>query len=295
LVPTKSQGNYPLPSIPLIKIMKNYCITFLLACFFGSAYGQQAVEVIPGAYKRSMKLSTSKKPIALPEIQEQDVMFSWSILRLIDLNQKLNMPFTHPKSMLINVLMDALKTGKLDGYLFNSEELQKSDQIKASDILNSLEKWDTITVSNPVTYALERKIEKVEFNPNDVVKYRLKEEWVFDRKTASMVVRIVAIAPIQNLKSDGIVVGEIPMFWVYFPAIRPILAGAEVFNMKNESAKISYDDLFLRRFFSSYIYKEPNVKDVRVEDYASNPEDFLMESERIKQKLFNFEQSLWDY
>ncbi|MFM7031211.1 MAG: gliding motility protein GldN, partial [Bacteroidota bacterium] len=56
----------------------------------------------------------------------------------------------------------------------------------------------------------------------------------------------------------------------------------------------SYDDFFLRRTFSSYIYKEPNVKDLRVEDYATG-EDFMMESERIKQKLFNFEQSLWDY
>lgn len=259
------------------------------------AQGQIRPEIIDGAYKRSMNLSISKEPITLPVIQEQDVMFSWSILRVIDLNQKMNMPLTHPKSMLINVLMDALKKGDLNGYIYRSDELNDGNKMQASEILNALEKYDTITVSNPITFALERRVEKVEFNPNDVVKFRLKEEWVFDRRTASMVVRIIAVAPVQNLKSDGIVVGEIPMFWVYFPAIRPILSKAEVFNMKNESAKISYDDLFLRRFFSSYIYKEPNVKDVRIEDYASNPEDFLVESERVKQKLFNFEQSLWDY
>lgn len=275
--------------------MKNLFFPILFGLVSWSALGQSGQEVIDGAYKRSMNLSISKDPIKLPEIQEQDVMFSWTILRVIDLNQKLNMPFTHPKSMLINVLMDALKKGDLNGYIYRSDELNNANKMQASEILNALEKYDTITVSNPVTFALERRVEKVEFNPNDVVKFRLKEEWVFDRKTAGMVVRIVAIAPVQNLKSDGIVVGEIPMFWVYFPAIRPILAKAEVFNMKNESAKISYDDVFLRRFFSSYIYKEPNVKDVRIEDYASNPEDFLMESERIKQKLFNFEQGLWDY
>lgn len=275
--------------------MKNLFFPILFGLVSWSALGQSGQEVIDGAYKRSMNLSVSKDPIKLPEIQEQDVMFSWTILRVIDLNQKLNMPFTHPKSMLINVLMDALKKGDLNGYIYRSDELNDANKMQASEILNALEKYDTITVSNPITFALERRVEKVEFNPNDVVKFRLKEEWVFDRKTAGMVVRIVAIAPVQNLKSDGIVVGEIPMFWVYFPAIRPILAKAEVFNMKNESAKISYDDVFLRRFFSSYIYKEPNVKDVRVEDYASNPEDFLMESERIKQKLFNFEQGLWDY
>jgi gliding motility associated protien GldN len=275
--------------------MKNLFFPILLGLVSWSSLGQNRQEVIDGAYKRSMNLSVSKEPVSLPVIQEQDVMFSWTILRAIDLSQKLNMPFTHPKSMLINVLMDALKKGDLNGYIYRSDELNDGNKMQASEILNALEKYDTITVSNPITFALERRVEKVEFNPNDVVKFRLKEEWVFDRRTAGMVVRIVAIAPVQNLKSDGIVVGEIPMFWLYYPAIRPILAKAEVFNLKNESAKISYDDVFLRRFFSSYIYKEPNVKDVRIEDYASNPEDFQIESERIKQKLFNFEQSLWDY
>jgi gliding motility associated protien GldN len=270
-------------------------IAFCLLAFAGTTLAQNRTEVIDGAFKRSINASTTKDPIRLPEIQEQDVMYSWTIMRVIDLSQKLNMPFTHPKSMLINVLMEALKKGSLNEYLYRSDELTESNRMQASEILGALEKYDTITVSNPITFALERRVEKVEFNPNDVVKFRLKEEWVFDRRTASMVVRIVAIAPIQNLKSDGIVVGEIPMFWVYFPAIRPLLAKAEVFNIKNESAKISYDDVFLRRFFTSYIYKEPNVKDLRIEDYASNPEDFLMESERVKQKLFNFEQSLWDY
>ena len=276
--------------------MKKFALSFFALSFLVLSVGaQDRVEVVDGAFKRTLNPAIAKEPIPLPAIQEQDVMFSWTIFRVIDLSQKLNMPMTHPKSMLIDVLMNALKRGDLNGYLYRTDEINDENKMQGAEILGALEKYDTITVSNPVTFALERRVEKVEFNPNDVVKFRLKEEWVFDRKSASMVVRIVAIAPVQNLKSDGLVVGEIPMFWVYFPAIRPILAKAEVFNMKNESAKISYDDLFLRRFFSSYIYKEPNVKDLRIEDYANNPEDFLMESERIKQKIFNFEQSLWDY
>ena len=276
--------------------MKKFALSFFALSFLALSVGaQDRVEVVDGAFKRTLNPAIAKEPIPLPAIQEQDVMFSWTIFRVIDLSQKLNMPMTHPKGMLIDVLMNALKRGDLNGYLYRSDEINAENKMQGAEILGALEKYDTITVSNPVTFALERRVEKVEFNPNDVVKFRLKEEWVFDRKSASMVVRIVAIAPVQNLKSDGLVVGEIPMFWVYFPAIRPILAKAEVFNMKNESAKISYDDLFLRRFFSSYIYKEPNVKDLRIEDYANNPEDFFMESERIKQKIFNFEQSLWDY
>jgi len=273
-----------------------YLITILIGLgFYVQSSGQNAnQEVIDGAFKRRINSATTKAPIALPVIQEQDVMFSWTIHRVIDLNQKMNMPISHPKSMLINVLMEALKKGELNGLLYRSDDFFESNRMQASEILNALEKYDTITVSNPITFALERRVEKVEFNPNDVVKFRLKEEWVFDRRSGSMVVRIIGISPIQNLKSDGLIVGEIPMFWVYYPSIRGLLAKVEVFNIKNESAKISYDDFFLRRSFSSYIYKEPNVKDLRVEDYATG-EDFMMESERIKQKLFNFEQSLWDY
>src|SRR5690606_35891232 len=102
------------------------------------------------------------------------------------------------------------------------------------------------------------------------------EEWVFDKQISTMVVRIIAIAPVQYLKSEGQVVGELPMFWVYFPAIRNTLAASEVFNWRNDGQKMSFDDVFIRRMFSSYIYKESNAKDLRIEDYAAG-KDILLE------------------
>jgi gliding motility associated protien GldN len=252
----------------------------------------QQIEVIDGAYKRQQ--FKKRPPIPQAYIRESDVMFSWNILRVIDLNQKPNLVFTYPKSMLINTLIDAVKSGELEGYLYKTEELKPENAVTSDDIIKTLETFDTVLVTNPVTLLPEQRIEKTEFNPNDVVKYRIKEEWVFDKQISTMVVRIIAIAPVQNLKSEGQVVGELPMFWVYYPAIRNIISATEVFNWRNDGQKTSFDDVFIRRQFASYIYKESNVKDLRIEDYAAG-KDILKEADRIKYKLTDFEQALWEY
>jgi len=252
----------------------------------------QQIEVIDGAYQRQQY--KKRPPVPLAYIRESDVMFSWNVLRVIDLNQKPNLVFTYPKSMLINTLMDALKGGELEGYLFKTEELFPENAVTSDEIIATLESYDTLLVTNPITLLPEQRIEKTEFNPEDVVKYRIKEEWVFDKQISTMVVRIIAIAPVQNLKSEGQIVGELPMFWVYYPAIRNIIGSTEVFNWRNDGQKVSFDDIFIRRHFSSYIYKESNVKDLRIEDYAAG-KDILREADKIKFKIIDFEQALWEY
>jgi gliding motility associated protien GldN len=251
----------------------------------------QNPEIIDGAFKREEK---TRRTNDLYTVRQADAMFSWSIIRLIDLNQKPNFFFTYPKSMFINYLMGSLKGGELEGYIYKTEDLVPENAITSDAILKSLESYDTVITMDPVTYEMVQKVEKKEFDPNDVVGIRLKEEWVFDRRTGGLDVRIVALAPISNLKSEGRVVGQTAMFWVYYPYIRPLLTNSEVFNWRSESEKLNYDEVFIRRMFTSNIIKEPNVKDLRVEDYAKGRDAFY-ESERIKNKLLDFEQSLWQY
>ncbi len=249
-------------------------------------------DVMNGAYVREH--TAQKAPVPLAYIREADAIYAWNIMRVIDLKQKQNLPLVHPSANVIDVLMAALKEGKLKGYIFSNENLTQKNISTSSNIVGGLEKIDTQIVTNPVTLLPETKVTKTEFNPNDVVKIRVKEEWVFDKQISSMQVRIVAIAPVQNLMSAGTIVGEVPMFWVYYPAIRPFLAGQQMFNWQNDGAKLSFDDFFIKRLFSSYVYKESNVKDFRIQDYATG-KNTLLESERIKNKLTDFEQSLWEY
>jgi hypothetical protein len=57
---------------------------------------------------------------------------------------------------------------------------------------------------------------------------------------------------------------------------------------------MTWEDLFEMRFFASYIYKESNVYDRRLQDYLSGV-DLLLEADKIKQEIFNFEHDLWSY
>ena len=79
---------------------------------------------------------------------------------------------------------------------------------------------------------------------------------------------------------------------------RKVLAKERVFNDKNDIAPGTWGDLFDGRFFSSYIFKESNVQDIRLTDIYKGEDDgvkLLLESERIKNKLLDFEHDLWVY
>ena len=222
--------------------MKKLLIAFCVLLLAGEVNAQsQPMEIVDGAYKREKY--KKRPPIPLAPIREADVMYSWNILRVLDLNQKPNLIFTYPKSMFINVLISALKSGELEGYLFKTEELFPENAITSDEVLATLETTDTLLVTNPITLLPEQKIEKTEFNPNDAVAIRIKEEWVFDKQISTMVVRMIAVAPVINLKSEGQIVGQTAMFWAYYPAIRNILASSEVFNWRNDGQKMSFDEV----------------------------------------------------
>ena len=86
-----------------------------------------------------------------------------------------------------------------------------------------------------------------------------------------------------------------PLFWVYFPDARRFLKDAEIFNhRKNDAARMTFDDVFHKRFFSSYIYKESNKYNRQISQYRVGL-DALLEAERIKEEIFHLEHDLWEY
>lgn len=97
-----------------------------------------------------------------------------------------------------------------------------------------------------------------------------------------------------RLNAAGIQLDEQPAFWIYFPEARQILVTKELVNRKNDATGLSFDDVFMKRIFASYIVKESNDQDLRIKDYAQGI-DKLYESERIKKQLMDFEHDLWSY
>ena len=89
----------------------------------------------------------------------------------------------------------------------------------------------------------------------------------------------------------------IPLFWVYYPHARDILKKGKIFNDRNTSASKSFDDIINSRRFNAVIYKEENVYENRyIRDYIPNNAFMrLLESERIREKIRNFEHDMWSW
>ena len=126
----------------------------------------------------------------------------------------------------------------------------------------------------------------------------IKEDVVFDKESSRMYTRILGIAPLQTiLNDDGSFRAVTPIFWVYYPDLRPMLAKFDVYNGRNFGAKMSWEELFESRMFASRIIKSTinNPNDFYISSYVKDPILALLEGENIKEKIFNYEQDLWSY
>ncbi|MBL0102643.1 MAG: gliding motility protein GldN [Bacteroidetes bacterium] len=136
------------------------------------------------------------------------------------------------------------------------------------------------------------------FDPDKVIGFRVKEDWFFDKQRSVIEVRIIGIAPLVLMTDEKGDVREgnfrIPLFWIYYPEARKLFANSEVFNRTNDAERRTFDDIFQKRLFGSYIVKEANVYDRRIEDYKQGI-NALLESERIKEEITNFEHDMWEF
>ncbi len=253
-----------------------------------------AQEPLDGAYVKTV--TPEKKPIEYDYIREADVFWQKRIWRVIDVNQKMNLAFKYPQEPLIKIIHELAKSGELTVYDNSVEFGDQFKKVLSVDDVNKIgERWDTVAQIDPETLLEIMKPVHTTFQPEDVTKFWLKEDWIFNENTSAMVVRILGLAPVTLDKgTDGTVLGDKVMYWVYYPDLRNTLAQKEVYNPKNDAVRLSWDDLFEARMFESYIRKESNVLDRQIKEYASGV-DGLLESDRIKQGMFEFEHDLWTY
>ena len=235
-------------------------------------------------------------PLAYDHIREADIFWKKRICRVIDTRWKLNLPFAYPKESLAELLMNAVEEDALRAY----DPAYGDDFAKVmsyEQIIQLFRRIDTEWVWNPedpsemIPVPVPRTID-----PLSITKFRIKEEWIFDRERSEMVVRVLGIAPVREVidPNTGEIRGESIMFWIYYPEARPFLASHYAFNPNNDKVKLSWETVFEMRFFDSYIVKEDNVYDREIQTYATDI-DAVLEAERIKMALFRFEHELWHY
>jgi len=264
-----------------------------------------AVEHVRAAGVYVKEHTIERTPLPYAYLREADVMWSKRIWRIIDLNEKMNLPLKYPLSKqtqdrksLIDLVMDAVQEGSLTAYTFADDEFTAPVTMKEVESRGGA-RTDTVKMQRPEPpYDEYDTIIAREFSRDKVIGFRMKEDWFFDKQRSVMEVRIIGIAPlIYAVDQDGNVREgniKIPLFWIYYPEARKLFANAEVFNRSNDAERRSFDDIFQKRLFASYIYKESNVYDRRIDDYKQGM-NALLESERIKTEITNMEHDMWEF
>jgi len=242
------------------------------------------------------ELVKQKLVLAYEPVHERDVFWERRIWRVIDCREKMNLPFKYPGHELAKILIDGVNNGDIKCYS------QDNFQFKATseDISQQIARVDTTEVYDPETGQYVYEVTKNDIDMQDINQFRIKEVWFFDSESSQMKVRILGIAPmyVKVDPTSGVELPPMPLFWIYYPDCRKYLSQYQVFNEQNIASPISWDDLFENRHFSSYITKRSNVNDNRLVDYEdlrNNGVDMLLESNKIKEEIFNFEHDLWSY
>jgi gliding motility associated protien GldN len=252
---------------------------------------------LDGYYKKTNILSATVTPY--PSLREADVAYAKRVWREIDIREKMNQYLASPKARLIDVLLSSIMAGELTAYDANNDPVNDPDGDSFAKPLTPSEAYARLVDSAVVEKqdingnSVRSKVAGI-LNADSIVKFRIKEDWIFDKQRSVFEPRIIGIAPMVKSTAGGADLDYYPAFWIYFPDARHVLAVKEVVNKNSDATGLSFDDVFMKRIFTSYIVKVSNDKDERIKDYAQGI-DKLYESERIKKGLMDWELNLWQY
>ncbi len=249
-------------------------------------------------------LVKARTPLTYEHIREDDAVYRQRVWREIDAREKINLPFRYSakedngSQRFIDILIYAVKAG--DVTVFNADDDRFTTPLTKDQVMKKIsggrDTSETYDVNTGEVNGYEVRDKPVE--ADSIYRFRLKEEWIFDKESSRLFVRILGIAPImRKCYAGGAICDDEILFWAYYPDLRPTLAKYEVYNGKNFGGRMSWEELFESRFFSSYITKSTleNPYDRSLKEYIKDPLFRLLEGENIKEKIFNYEQDLWSY
>ncbi len=249
------------------------------------------------------------KPLEYGYVDKRDVLWAKTTWETIDLDERINFPLYYPidtanigsdRRALYDVLMTNIKNGKIktiysDSYFTETRTLQ--------DLETTLSKIDTLDLGYEQFNAGEsvdpQYIERRDISAADISEYKIRGYWYFDKRQGELRYRLLGIAPVApdvNFIDDD-EPDQVALFWVWYPDAREVLHNAMAFNRRNTSMPFTYDHILNARRFNSVIFKEDNIQgDRSVKEYViDNALMQLLESERIKESIRNFEMDMWSY
>ena len=265
-----------------------------------------------GVRTEAQKALDNDEPLEYGYVDDRDIMYSKMTWERVVLDERVNFPLYYPvdtnnigknRRSLFDVLWKSAKTGAIEN-IYDDSYFTAKRTLK--DLRASMSKVDTLDIGyeqyNADGYVDPEYIVKTDITSYHVSAYLMKGLWYFDKRQAEMKYRLIGIAPaapdVNFLDSEDEANKEpIPLFWVFYPDAREILHEAKAFNNENSAVSFSFDHLLNSRRFNGYVYKEENVYgDRKVTEYISeNALMQLLESDRIKEKIRNYELDMWAY
>jgi gliding motility associated protien GldN len=294
--------------------MRNFLLVFISILGSVASYAQPNLlnAKIPeeiGLKSDAQLISDNDRPLEYGYVDDRDVLMGKTVWEIIDLSERINFPLYFPidtanigsdRRPLYDVLTRAIKNGEItevysDSY-FNTKKSYK-------DIKASLTRIDTTDAGREQINAGQQispeYIVKQDLTAQDVSQYKIKGYWYFDKRQSELKYRLLGICPVTpdvyTMNSEE--KDYIELFWVFFPASRDVLHEAKAFNDKNSAMPITFDQILNSRRFNAVIYQEENVYGDRaiVSYMKDNAQNQLLEAERVKDKIRDFEEDMWNY
>ncbi|KUJ51205.1 gliding motility protein GldN [Chryseobacterium sp. JAH] len=312
--------------------MKKY-ISSLLVLASGFAFSQTILNASSPEEFRQMRSENMRKvgdtvisnkvtPLEYGFVDDKDILKSMMVWEIIDMNDKINQPFYYdnPNGLLskntrslYQILLDAAMNGQIeevyDDENFTTKLSPEGIQKKLESVRVDDEAIEILNSGRQLTEEEKvRLTDRIRTTTEKVKVLKIMGMWFIDKRDGQMKYRPLGIAAMgPDPTSQGRLDAEgkpmegandlVDLFWVYYPKARDILANNYVFNRKNSSAELSFDDIINARRFSSVIYKSSNgLGDGVIKDYIPrNAEEQLEESNKIKEQILQMENDMWNY
>ena len=311
--------------------MKKVCLIIFALVGFATTQAQYQVNSFfdnMGIVRlETQELSETADTLVSKFHRADDIVWSRVVYRIIDMRFKQNYQLYNPVSSedpqyksLFLVMLNAIKDG-MDVYEKSSEvgdikpyfNLPPMPREMIPTILNTDRTGElsdgNIATSEYMLLNYDSTTNEMRFNNytykgfvRNQLKYVIQEIVFFDKHYSRLYSKILGIAPMHADNTtyyDGqpimeALYGQI-LFWVPFDAFRPYMAQQYVMQSDNESKRVTFDDFFLKKLYSSYVVGASNVYDRMIPDYATTPEEIAKEQERVEWELLSAEQDLWEY